>query len=242
MSELHQAFLWIGQQEKIVRQAYAWLQNLLSDCQGCQVCSRCRLIEERQYYAVTWIKPDGIYVLEDLQPLFKTISFRLEKGQRHIFVVQSADALSEVCANSLLKTIEEPPAGYHFIFLAECLEMITPTLVSRCVVQFIQEERKTNETSILSSYFMQEGFQSPAAFLQELDRLKPTEQLTTVLLQDILQHWLSQASQTYLQASPKKQEYALRAIALLQQYLSYPLLPASSKLIWRDLFLQLKCR
>lgn len=236
------AFLWIGHEQSLVQHTYAWLQRALVACQGCRVCSRCRLIEEQQYYAVTWIKPEGMYVLEDLQPLFKMISFQLEPGQRHIFVIQSADALSEVCANSLLKTVEEPPAGYHFIFLAECLEMIIPTLASRCVVRFIQEEGKAHQTSVLSSYFMQEGFQSPVAFLQELERLKPTEQVTTALLNTILQHWLLQVSKTYLQSSTKKRDYALRVIALLQQYLSHPLMPASSKLVWKNLFLQLKCR
>ena len=51
-----------------------------------------------------------------------------------------ADFLTEACSNSLLKSVEEPPTGYHFIFLAERLSQILPTIQSRCMIKSLYEE------------------------------------------------------------------------------------------------------
>ena len=49
------------------------------------------------------------------------------ENQHYFFVIQKADLLTLACSNRLLKPIEEPPAGYHFIFLSESLDQIIPT-------------------------------------------------------------------------------------------------------------------
>lgn len=234
------ALLWVGQHQELIKKTYSWLQLLLGTCNACRLCTTCRQIEEQQYYAVTWLLPENTYLLDDLKPLFDAVAFKLEKDQHHVFVVQHADLLTDICANSLLKTVEEPPEGYHFIFLAERLDAIQPTLASRCMVKlFPQAAQRTNAT-LLSSFFMTTDFQSPVAFLQELEKLKPSEQETAVLLDEILTYWLHQASKACLDVDTKKQERALSIVAMLRPYVVNPLMPGSSKILWKDLFLKVK--
>lgn len=234
------ALLWIGQHHTLIQKTNNWLQLLLSTCQACRLCVTCRQIEEQQYYALTWLAPENTYLLDDLRPLFDAVSFKLEKGQHHVFIIQHADLLTDICANSLLKTVEEPPEGYHFIFLAERLDAIQPTLVSRCMVTLFPSTAQVTKTTLLSSFFMTTDFQSPVAFLQELEKLKPSEQETVILLDEILTYWLHQASKASVDADTKKQERALNIVSKLRPYVINPLMPGSSKILWKDLFLKVK--
>lgn len=115
-------------------------------------CKTCRLIIERRSPYVTWIEPTNDYILEDLAPLFATVHYRLEEGAHHFFVLTQAERLSTVCANRLLKTLEEPPAGYHFIFLTQNYETLLPTVQSRCSLLFRAPE-ETTATHALILYF-----------------------------------------------------------------------------------------
>ena len=49
-----------------------------------------------------------------------------------VAVLYPADAMTVNAANSLLKTLEEPPAGSMIILIAETLAGLPPTVVSRC--------------------------------------------------------------------------------------------------------------
>jgi len=234
------AHLWVGHHEELVAQTKRWLQVLLTTCNACGVCAACLGIERQQYHAVTWLSPERSYVLDDLQPLFRTLSFALEQGHHHVFVIQHADQLTHACSNSLLKSIEEPPAGYHFVFLTERSDDILPTIRSRCIVQTWQHDAHEVQRDLLATFFMTTDFQSPQAFYQELEQRKPSEHTTLALLDDILGYWLMQARQAFVEGDAKKKKQALRVITLIRLCLTRPLMPGSSKFLWRDLFLQLK--
>jgi DNA polymerase-3 subunit delta' len=53
-------------------------------------------------------------------------------GTRRIAVINDAQAMNEEAANSLLKTLEEPPPGSVLILLTPETEAILPTIRSRC--------------------------------------------------------------------------------------------------------------
>ncbi len=50
---------------------------------------------------------------------------------RRVVIVQGAEYLGPEAANALLKLVEEPPHGALFVFLAEDLRAVLPTIVSR---------------------------------------------------------------------------------------------------------------
>jgi len=53
-------------------------------------------------------------------------------GRYRVVVVQPADSMNESSANSLLKTLEEPPAGGVLILISNRPESLLPTIRSRC--------------------------------------------------------------------------------------------------------------
>ena len=76
---------------------------------------QCRKVREQQHESILWLCPEKQYAIDDLKVIFSTISFALEEDHHFFFVLQKADLLTSTCANALLKSLEEPPAGYHFI-------------------------------------------------------------------------------------------------------------------------------
>ena len=54
------------------------------------------------------------------------------KANRRIALIDDAEAMNEASANSLLKTLEEPPPGSMLILLTPDEEPILPTIRSRC--------------------------------------------------------------------------------------------------------------
>jgi len=60
------------------------------------------------------------------------LSLRPYAGGARVALLARADRLTEEAANSLLKTVEEPPAGTHLLLTAHSPERLPATIVSRC--------------------------------------------------------------------------------------------------------------
>lgn len=59
-------------------------------------------------------------------------SLRPYEGSHRVFIIDGAEHLSEDAANSLLKTLEEPPANVVFLLLSTDQGLLPATIVSRC--------------------------------------------------------------------------------------------------------------
>ena len=53
-------------------------------------------------------------------------------GSWKVCVVAGADRMTREAANALLKSLEEPPQNSMFILLAENVQFLLPTIISRC--------------------------------------------------------------------------------------------------------------
>ncbi|MBD3167725.1 hypothetical protein GF324_14080 [bacterium] len=56
------------------------------------------------------------------------------EGGRKVCLIFLAEKMNAATANSILKILEEPPAGVHFILTAERVSSVLPTITSRCAV------------------------------------------------------------------------------------------------------------
>ncbi len=61
------------------------------------------------------------------------LSLRPYAGGARVAILARADRLTEEAANSLLKTVEEPPPRTHLLLTAHSPERLPATIVSRCV-------------------------------------------------------------------------------------------------------------
>lgn len=62
----------------------------------------------------------------------RTLPFAPSFGRRLVYLFSRAETLTEAAANSLLKTLEEPPSYAVFLLLAPALEEVLETIRSRC--------------------------------------------------------------------------------------------------------------
>lgn len=199
LENISPAYLWIGRHDVIIEKTVNFLQKALCPNSGGDHCVTCQQIIQQQHHAVVWLTPEKQYTLEQLETISKRISFALEPGNQCFFVLQHADFLTPACANSLLKSVEEPPNGYHFIFLAQRADRILPTIVSRCVVQSFASEKHTTSQHPLFPFLVQSNT-DPLAFDKELLVSKINERESIELLDDLLTYWVKQ----YKKISVKK--------------------------------------
>ena len=55
-------------------------------------------------------------------------------GSRRVVIVDPADDMEKGAVNALLKSLEEPPVGTHFVLVAHQIGRLLPTIRSRCRV------------------------------------------------------------------------------------------------------------
>jgi len=229
-----QAQLFIGPHSHTTQQVEHLLQKKFCKNDGCKTCVVCKKITDRQHHGIIWLSSEKQYTREQLEPIFKTISFALEPGQNLFFVLQKADFLTAACANSLLKSVEEPPPGYHFIFLAERTQQVLPTIRSRCTTHNLYGE-KTAEDRQFADIFKKKTNCAPAAFDKLLWQKKPTERETVELIDELLHYWIEENKKNIGTEKNKAPEM----VTLLTYALQNPPMPGSSKIFWRNFYLQM---
>ncbi|HKQ78224.1 MAG TPA: DNA polymerase III subunit delta' [Blastocatellia bacterium] len=99
---------------------------------GCDECSVCRRIDDGSYGDVTVISPDGQFIkIVQTRDLAEEVYFRPREGRQRFFIIDEAERLREEAANSLLKTLEEPPPTSTIILLTARPDALLLTIRSR---------------------------------------------------------------------------------------------------------------
>ncbi len=234
------AQLWIGNHQDLSSIVIDYLQRILCNHNGCGTCTTCRGLRMQQYYATTWLYPEKLYTLEQLSIIGQTLAFSLEGNAHHFFIIQKAECLTPTGSNSLLKSIEEPPRGYHFILLTDRPGELLPTIRSRCVIQSWHMSMQTIPYKNLFDYFTATKPVNPAAFLKELEQAKINERDSLDLLDQLLMHWVKIGTHALINNNSARYQHAERVVNVLQQAILTPPMPGSSTLFWKNLMLQLQ--
>jgi len=146
--------------------ASTWIQFLFckEKQRPCGTCPSCHKIISRQHPDFFFVEPQeqsSIRVDEIRELQKKIIRTPLEADSKWI-VIDQASHMTVSAANSLLKTLEEPPPRTHFILIASQISQILPTIRSRSRrVSFekpdrqllIQHFAKEYSPEILEKYF-----------------------------------------------------------------------------------------
>lgn len=70
--------------------------------------------------------------VDQIRALRQDAVFPPYEGRWKVYIIADAERMNASAANSLLKTLEEPPARVTFILVAESSVALLPTIVSRC--------------------------------------------------------------------------------------------------------------
>lgn len=133
-SRLHPVLLFVGPsgigKKKI---AMGLAQSLACEklALACGVCGPCLRIEKGSSESLKVIAPQGAGIkIEQTREIQDWLSLR-SLGQARIVILDDADKLNPQAANSLLKTLEEPPENAFFILISQSLSSVMTTIRSR---------------------------------------------------------------------------------------------------------------
>ena len=77
-------------------------------------------------------KPSQEIKVDQVRGLDGFLSLRSHRGRRRIVLVHPAESMNANAANALLKALEEPQPGAHFILVSHRPARLLPTIRSRC--------------------------------------------------------------------------------------------------------------
>lgn len=120
-----------------IKAAWAFAQEALCEKPAlapCGECGSCRRVEAHQHESVLLVRPDGAQIKsEQAQTVLEFLQLQSLRSHRFI-LIEEAHKMNPTAANSLLKTLEEPPEGTTFLLTAPSVSAVLPTIRSRCRV------------------------------------------------------------------------------------------------------------
>ena len=80
-------------------------------------------------------EPEGVtFKIDQARWVQRELSMKPLSAARRVAIIKRAEKMTDEAANSLLKVLEDPPAGSVLILLTSNLHAVLPTIVSRCQV------------------------------------------------------------------------------------------------------------
>lgn len=114
--------------------------NCVSDSRPCGECRQCQRVTSGLHPDTRVIGLEAARTgrlrtqisIEQVREIQRDASLLPFEGRNRVFIFESGERLSGEAANSLLKTLEEPPDRVIIIIVASDTSAVLPTILSRC--------------------------------------------------------------------------------------------------------------
>ena len=177
----------VGQFELALTLAQAWLcEASPADLRPCGACASCRLVQAHSHpdllvllpevlqQALGWAaaddeeggterktKPSKEIKVEAVRAAVSFAQITSARGRGKVVLLHPAERMNAVSANTLLKTLEEPPGKARFLLSCAAPEALLPTIRSRCQ----SVELALPPTEQACEWLAQQGVADPAVLL-----------------------------------------------------------------------------
>ncbi|MGM0409925.1 MAG: DNA polymerase III subunit delta' [Bacillota bacterium] len=142
----------IGKKTLAIEFARALLCNEMKN-DSCNNCRSCRRIEHRNHPDLKIIESEEKsknLKISQIRELQREIAYKPYESEYKIYIIDGAENMTVQAANSLLKTLEDPPSYAIIILIAEEINRLLPTVISRCQnLSFSNISRKNIEDFLL---------------------------------------------------------------------------------------------
>ena len=118
----------------------------------CNICKSCKQSDSNNHPDIVWVTHEKASIgVDDIRTQVNgDIQVMPYQSPYKIYIIDSADKMTENAQNALLKTIEEPPEYAIFLLLACNTQSLLPTILSRCVVL----DLKPVDRQLIKEYLM----------------------------------------------------------------------------------------
>ncbi|MFN7905218.1 MAG: hypothetical protein ACK5P5_08540 [Pseudobdellovibrionaceae bacterium] len=128
----------IGKKKAAIQTAQKFLCVNPSGNQFCGVCPSCKQIFDGQSVSVTIIEPASEMIrVDEIQKLLNSIHLRSLTKKRFV-IIDQVEKMNLQAANTILKTLEEPPEGLYFFLITSQISKVLKTIRSRCQIILFQ--------------------------------------------------------------------------------------------------------
>lgn len=104
---------------------------------ACGECSTCMRIARGEHSDVRLVRPEGAgrqLKADVVRKVVGEMPFRPFEGRRRFAIFVDADRMNPTASNTLLKTLEEPPAWAVLVLVTSNDAALLPTILSRCQI------------------------------------------------------------------------------------------------------------
>lgn len=136
---LHHAYLFTGTRG-VGKTTLARILAKAINCEYCQddanpcgECSTCLAIDGSHFPDLIEVDAASRTKVEDTRDLLDNVQYAPNQGHFKIYLIDEVHMLSSHSFNSLLKTLEEPPAHVKFLLATTDPQKIPVTVLSRCL-------------------------------------------------------------------------------------------------------------
>ncbi|MFZ2631017.1 MAG: DNA polymerase III subunit delta' [Desulfosalsimonadaceae bacterium] len=122
----------------------------------CGQCRSCKKILSGHHPDIIFIEPAGDMIkVDQIRALSDRLTLKPYEASKRVAIIRDTHKFNTEAANTLLKTLEEPPDHTLFILTALQASDMLPTIVSRCQqIRFNPIHRKSLETYLVDQYQM----------------------------------------------------------------------------------------
>ncbi len=158
--------------------ARAWLCEQAGPAGACGQCPSCHAIDVRTHADLLMLMPETT-MLELGWPLSSEAQDKIDKKERKpskeirvdalrdavefcqrtdargrgkVVLVFPAERMNAIAANTLLKTLEEPPGHVRFVLASENTQLLLPTIRSRCLTHTLQWPQQPESLTWLQAH------------------------------------------------------------------------------------------
>lgn len=125
-----------------------------ADGDGCGECSSCKRILSGAHLDVEVFEPEGNFIkIDKMRDMSRNAQFKPYEGRRRVYIIDQADRLNEAAANSILKTLEEPPETSQILLITSRPYALLETIRSRCQTLVFAPLTPAELEAFLKSHF-----------------------------------------------------------------------------------------